>query len=136
VFCTRSSIDQASNNVSLFEVVEEIAGVVVEMPPPGYAMPFQGQLVSLWTREVDQGVHGLARVLWEPPAREPMPLGGESDLDLTAFERLRTVNQIVGLPVFGNGRYHLIQQCRQDESPDWRTVARIPVTITVTMAPN
>ena len=134
VLCTNSSIDQSSNNISLFAVIEEVQGLVTQPPPPGEAIPLQAQMVTLWTRPSDQPTHGLTRAFWEPPNREPTQLGGDTDIDLTTFERLRTVAQINGLPFFGAGRYYFRLECREDGATDWHVVAHIPLTISVIVA--
>jgi hypothetical protein len=51
VVCSRSATDRESNNLSLFDVLEQI-NLLGPLPDPGarVALPLQYEVISLWTR--------------------------------------------------------------------------------------
>lgn len=132
VFCARSSVDRESNTASLFEAIEEVVWTIEHDVGTGVVMPLSGELVSLWIRR-DQArpARGTSRIIWEAPEQAPCQLGDDTVLDLARYERLRIVNRIAGLPVFGSGRYYLVHQYRDDKDADWMTVARVPLSISL-----
>ncbi len=70
VLCTKSSIDSDTNNISLFEILEQIQ--VSQFPEPAgdaiTVVPMPVELVSLWTREpVGEPQQGECRLTMYSP---------------------------------------------------------------------
>ena len=131
VFCSKGSVDQQTNSVSLFEVIEELQIRVapnVEFP---IVSPFPVLMVSYWCRtdrEVPiQGEQRLRLISAE---------GGElgsfvGDIDLESAGRSRSFARFGGLRLGGAGRHEWEVAWRVKGDEDWNVVASIPFDLTV-----
>src|SRR3990170_8918177 len=130
VLCTKSAIDRTSNNISLFEVLEQITATGAAVDAEGVAMlPVTCELVTLWSRSRDnQPCRGRARLILLSPT-DAVINETEYDVDLTVYERTRHRTGINGIPVREWGRYHLRVLVRDEGEADWRTVASVPLHI-------
>jgi len=132
VLCQSTSVDQQTNNLSIFQVMEQvqIAGGVPELPAGErfalISMP--AVLVSLWERTEDDPERASGRIKFrgvdgdELVVSPPFPLALESS-------RLRTTWTLQGVPFAGAGRYQIDVELEDDEG--WTTVASIPLQIDV-----
>lgn len=131
-------MDRETNNISLFNVVEEV--VVAAQPPlslkqlglPEGVVPVVFQLVVLWARS-DPAVpeKGRGRLRVEMPT-DTRVLGNEFDADLTAFLRLRTVINLPGLPAgagASDGIYRFLIDGKT-ELADWTEMFELPLRVT------
>jgi hypothetical protein len=129
VLCAKSVTDNVTNNISLIDVVEQIAAVPPTNPPPqGTGMiPLPLEIVSLWARENPLvAARGRARVdLVAPDGSRQASF--EFEIDLSKFERLRTQGKMNGVPVVGAGRYSFIVSLQQEHQDPWIEVARVPL---------
>lgn len=131
VLCRTSSIDRETNNISLFEVIEQIQLAPIGQTPERAVAPIQLQIVSLWCRsDLERPSRGQARVAIRVPG------GVESgtaihELDLSQFRRLRTRSMLDRIPIAGSGLYRFIVQLRQDGQDEWSEVANMPLEITI-----
>ena len=144
VLCQTSAIDRDSNNVSLFNVMEEVrlpASVpVVPMESQDQteaAVPALGrfQLVILWSRS-DEGVGERSRVrlrVFAPGTEDPLTVG-ESEVDLSQFLRLRHRVNFPGIPMPTPepvaGTYEFIVDCKSADR-EWEEMARVPLRVVV-----
>lgn len=127
VACSRVVIDQATNNVSLESVLEQITITGTPMPDGLVALPMD--IVTLWARS-NPAVPSRARTrlsLLAPSGTEHAP--HEFDIDLTAAERYRTLCRFTSIPVSEPGRHVFRVELQQDPERGWQVVARIPITI-------
>lgn len=127
VLCTKSSIDRETNNISLFEVIEElqVEGLGRE---PG-AVPCSFELVSLWSRsEPDTPSQGEARITFQSPGGRTS-ISQMQAVDLQHYRRLRSKVKILGIPVEEPGRYTFVVECRQQDQEQWIQVARMPLEV-------
>jgi hypothetical protein len=132
VLCMRSVIDSDSNNISLFDVVEELQllqkkGTARATSP----LPVDLELVSLWAREPkEQPANGRAKdVIMSPSGK---PLGErEYDLDLTEFERTRSRRNVRGVPIGESGQYWFRTQLWDEKRSKWQEVSNVPIKITI-----
>ena len=135
VACSQSIIDSDTNNVTLANVIEQVAlealGASEDLTPGQGVVPLQFEIVSLWIRaDPEQGGRGLARILIHPPGGEPSPVGEPFDLDLSGYERLRTRSRFGGFLARDSGRYWFIVQ-KQEGGAEWEEVARVPIHIDI-----
>jgi hypothetical protein len=129
VVCGRSSTDRETNNLSLFDVIEQL-NVLGPLPDAGAgaAIPVPFELVSLWSRaQAAEGEESTGR------AKLIAPSGAEAfvqefPINLTANQRMRTQLRSIGFPLLGVGRYTFTVEIRRADQV-WETVARIPVQL-------
>ncbi|MDO8498570.1 MAG: hypothetical protein Q7S44_02185 [bacterium] len=133
VLCQKSSVDQQSNNVSLFDVFEALeVGInpdtnIKASDNSEFIIPIQYQVVSLWTITDTGNNEGEVRItLINPDGKEKILVN--SDLKFPADKRrMRSINQIQGLPVNKNGDYHFIVELKQEEK--FQKVADLPLEV-------
>lgn len=128
VLCSRSSTDKETNNVSLFDVIEQLNVLAPDPIPDGAGIPIQSELVTLWSREnpEEPGRTGGRVRLLSPNAS--VAFAQEFDINLLEHHRVRTQLRMNGFPLRGFGRYLLVVEQRQGEDA-WREVARIPIQL-------
>lgn len=132
VLCSKSSIDKETNNISLFEVIEQLQGEGWMGEP--VLVPYPLELVSLWARaEPNRPSRGEARVILHSPSGTTK-ISATQQVDLSEFRRLRHRIKIPGLRVNGPGFYTFLVEVRQEEQEHWEPVARIPLEIQIKMA--
>ncbi len=127
VLCSRSVIDQDSNNVSIQNVIEEIE--VVGEPEAGALLSVRLEVTSLWITSTPEGRGcGKIRVTFTSPSgqvAEPFLF----DLNLSNTERSRTRMRFQGIPATESGRHYFKVELLEDGVDEWRQVAAIPLTI-------
>jgi len=129
VLCTRSSIDRETNNVSLFEVIEQL-NVLGPLPDVAAraALPMQFEIVSLWARaNAGEPEESTGRIVLIAPNGLEV-LSHVFPVSLTEHTRMRTQMRSVGFPLLGRGRY-VFRIELQDTGGTWNQVARIPVEV-------
>ena len=135
ILCERNIIDKDTNNLSLFNVIEEFTisaeppqDVPLDAPLPDF--PFQFWLVSLWVRaEINSPESGDVRL------RVLLPNGNEAEnnefqLDLHEFIRTRHRIRFNGLPQPTEGEYLFVFESRQ-QNGDWVWKGQIPLRVVV-----
>lgn len=130
VLCRKVSIDRETNNVSLFDVLEQIQ-VYEWAGPAGIAGPFE--LASLWYRP-DVPSRGEARVTLRSPSGRLLHEATQ-EIDLREFRRVRVRYLIPGMHIEGSGTYSFIVEGRQQNAEDWFAAASIPLEVNVTTLP-
>ena len=138
VLCGKMMTDQASNNVSLIDIVEQLNVTAQKVKKNNSSgeetliVPFGGQLVSLWCRDdlaEGETVTGRTRII-SPTGHE---LGkAEYTVDLTDHRRVRSVFAVNGLPVrIGENGNYLFTVERRGTSGEWEMTAEVPVQIEI-----
>lgn len=135
VLCQNSSVDQQTNNVSLFQVFEALE---VDVTPASNAevsasaefnIPVQYQIVTLLSKEKadsENTKYGIRIALVNPQGEKKILVDRELPF-LANKRRMRSVNQIQGLPVNKSGDYHFIVEIKQDEK--FQKVADLPLEV-------
>jgi hypothetical protein len=135
VLCERAIIDRDTNNVSLINVIEEIA---ISVQPPegapdeasdGRLVLANMELVVLWVRsdlEVPERGYGRIRVI-APDEREAPT--HENEVDLTQYLRLRTRIRLTSLPMRGSGVYRIKIEGRAPPSSEWTEEFDLPLRV-------
>lgn len=135
VLCQKSSVDQQSNNVSLFDIFEALeVGVnptvgTKASDDPKFNIPIQYQIVTLWTVAGTKNDSGEIRItLINPDGKEKILVN--TDLRFPPEKkRMRTINQIQGLPADKSGDYHFIVELKQEEK--FQKVADLPLEVKI-----
>ena len=144
VLCASSAIDKDSNNMSLFNIMEEVR--VPASPPPSTVYPSDGplegllapglfQLVILFARSDEEiPEHKETRVRVIAPDGDEMTVGSDYDVNLRQFLRLRARINFPGLPLKAPkptpGTYEIIIQNKNDDG-GWSELYRVPLRVVV-----
>jgi hypothetical protein len=132
VICSKSIIDQESNNISLYNVLEQInitrpAG---EGESKTGIIPLSYEVITLWIREkIDQSTRVMARMKLESPSGKVWP-ANEFEVDLSEHIRMRTILRSDQL-LFDEPGIYYFQIEVQTTSEDWENVAKIPLHIVI-----
>ena len=133
VICEGSSIDQESNNISLFNLLDQL---LLPEPPDEMAesnRPVMAAvrllLVAMFSRsDSDQGETATGRIaIHFPDDIEPQFLP-VFEIDLESAHRLRGKFNLVGIPVSGEGLYHFQIQILGDDG-NWDFAYEVPVEV-------
>lgn len=133
ILAERVVIDKDTNNLSLFNIIEEVQVPVQE--PKSLAeglglgtIPTAFELVVLWVRS-DLGIpergFGRVRVLF-PEGTDA--LTQEYEVDLSKFLRLRTRLRLPGLPAGGEGVY-LFKIDGKPAGGKWEEMFELPLRV-------
>jgi len=133
LLCSRSVTDKVSNNVSLFEVLEEIH------LPPGVAekkggsteviVPMPADWVTLWARSKKEKPE---TVLVKDTILSPSgKILGEREYSVNLQEngRSRAIRRIPLPPSDKSGVYRFRTQVKDEEQKSWRRVSEIPLEV-------
>ena len=131
-------VDRQTNNISLFNVVEDIQ-VVAPSPELGPSetvsqviTPQVFDLVIMLGRsdfEVPEKGSGRVRILG--PGIDAKESGSPPfEGDLTEFLRHRMIIKIPGIPITGDGDYRLLVDCTTD-GKEWGTPFELPIRVNV-----
>lgn len=128
VLCSKTSIDRESNNISLFEVLEQ---VTVEGPPEDARINLAATstLVTEWMRsDIDQPESRFGRFSLVGPSGEVFG-GVEFEINLSDEVRHRSLINMHTLPLQGPGIYEFVIEIRDDDGGGWQEASRIPLQV-------
>lgn len=134
VLCSESVVDIASNNVSLFQVLEQIY-LQVEKKKDGEELtvpvPFPFEWVTLWARlNKNKPMVGIAKDTILNPAGDVIS-EKEYKVDLSQYGRTRFRRKVSGLPVKASGQYKFITYIKNEKRNTWKVVSSVPIDITL-----
>lgn len=129
VLCSKSLVDQETQNITLFEVLEQ-----VNVPKEFFSSKKEVvlpnfEVVSLWGRaNVDKAIKGKARLTLQTPSGKSLNQH-EYAIDLSTHQRTRTRAKVNSLIVNEPGRYQF--SIERFENQRWKVVGRVPLLIQV-----
>jgi hypothetical protein len=135
LLCRGVSIDQETNVVSVFGIVEELAAVV--SPKGGeeqdkklhFALSLSFEVITLWCRTNDDVPEkGFAQLEIINPSGELLS-AHQYVVDLTEHQRNRSRGQLIGFPATVSGRYAFRISKRPSEDADWQIEYVYPVSV-------
>jgi hypothetical protein len=125
ILCSQAIIDRETNNVSIWNAIEQIT--IAAEPKPRGVVPIRFDIATLCVRsDMDVPAKGNLRIILSTPSGEDVQLN-EAPIDLINYERARNITQIQGLPANESGIYIIKIELKQDD--EWEQVAKIPVSI-------
>jgi hypothetical protein len=129
VVCSMSVVDRDTNNLSLFNVVEQLN--IFTEPQPNAASQLSLDVVSLWVRaEAETPAQGKSRLTLLSPSGEILGQA-EGEIDLSQHERLRMRRRFpLGLNLQVSGRYYFRVELQLGDEA-WRTVTNVPLRVVV-----
>ena len=138
ILCQISVVDRQTNNISLFNVVEDIQ--VVAPSPQLEPSETVSQLVTpqvfdlvimLGRSDFEVPEKGSGRVRIMGPGLDAKESGSPPfEVDLTEFLRSRMIIKIPGIPIAGEGIYRLLVDCTT-EGKEWGSPFELPIQVTV-----
>lgn len=130
VLCQQSIINRDSNNISLIEVIEQLSiegRLIDSKDEKPKLLPLSFNIVSMWIRKnLDEPADSKANIILFSPNDKELSRK-EVHIDLSEYQRFRTISRINGLPFSGYGQYKFVIKVLKEE--DWGTVARLPLSI-------
>ena len=128
VLCSKAVFDKDTNNVSLIEIIEELA--VSPLPEQEkITLPISLELVMLTMRsEPDQPESVAGQLSLLTPEGNKLP-SGRFEIDLSEKLRHRTRMRMSTLPLEGPGLYHFLIEFLDKETDKWSEVYRLPLNI-------
>lgn len=136
VLCQRSVVDSQSNNISIFDVFEALQVDINPTPQakgqnnPEYNIPLQYQVVTLISKEKEDArdtKYSIRVTLVNSEGKKKILVS--QDLTFLAHKkRMRSINQIQGLPVSQSGIYHFIVELRENDG-NFQKVADLPLEV-------
>lgn len=133
VICSRAVIDKESNNVSLFDVLEEARLRTAESDTEKPVIPFPIAIawVTTWQREpIENPTHSRGKDIILSPTGEVL-VENEYPIDLSKFKRVRAKRNVANFPVSESGMYRFRTQIWNEEKNVWEAVSDIPLDISV-----
>lgn len=127
VICSGSSIDGETNNVSLFNILDQIT--IYDHPKKNGAVSIPFEIFTSWIRANPEiPGKGIQRILYKGPSGKT--LGSvETMIDLSNAERFRNRVKFSTLPVKTSGRHTFLIEYQEEGENKWKKVASIPLTI-------
>ena len=138
ILCQSSVVDKQTNNISLFNVIEEIqivgpsGGSVQKDARLDLIAPRVFDLVIMFARsDFESPEKGKGRVRMkgpEPFSKEGLPQ--EFEVDLIEHPRYRMIVKIPGIPITGKGTHQFLVDC-SSVGQDWESLFELPILVTV-----
>ena len=127
IICSGSSIDSESNNVTIYNILEQLS---INTPPKEDGIiRISFEIISLWARKIsDKPVQGQELIQLKDP--NDNILGSiEVNIDLQKSERHHIRLRINGLPARMSGRHHFSIDYKVEGDDVWHNAAEIPLWI-------
>lgn len=129
LICSAAVIDQDTNNVSVFNILEQVT--VPSASIVDNTIQINIELITLWVRkDLTSPTKGYSQVSILAPNSDVI-VSFESDVDLTEFERLRNRGLIQGLSYKGEGIYNFQVHYKNNKKEQWKLVATLPLKISL-----
>lgn len=126
LICNRTSVDQNSKSISVFDVLEHIT--VFTDSETNVRIPMHFEILSHWMRkQLEIPTKSVARLSLQGPNKKKNK-NVEINIDLTESIFLRSIIQVSGIELSGPGLYHFIFDLQQQDGK-WKKVAEIPFVI-------
>lgn len=128
VACVRCILDNRTNTVSIVDAIEQIN--VGNMPEAQQVLPVRFEVVTFWIRaDPDVSSQGLERFSFWSPAGKKLLTSSTIPIDLSAWDRFRSIRTVEGIHLVGSGRYWIQVELQNEKETRWHKVARIPLQV-------
>lgn len=138
ILCSSSSIDSQTNNVSLYNIIEEVGFQL--QPTNGQqvnfsekkGLPFNMEVVSLWKRTNQENLVADAKVELLDPSNQKMQEALYKLEFKPQHQRMRFIIKMNGITITSQGEYNFSILLKEDGSDNFKEVARIPIVVKIT----
>ncbi len=128
VLCKKSVIDQETNNLSLYEILEKITVEIKAERSPEIQIPLEFEIISMWTKISKRDYVGKFRINMMSPEGKKLGESIENEISIPAnIPRLRTRLKIKGITLIGSGNYYFDIYSIQGEKTE--KVASVPLEV-------
>jgi len=145
VICKESSLDQETNNISLFKVLEQLnvnlnkedfAKLKGLKPGQSIGVPLEFEVVTVWDKKGKKEESANVRVMiFDPNGKELA--SNDHLIKLQADKRrLRVNNKIKGFPLTVSGDYVLVVKLMEKGAGEYKPVVHYPIEVTITQSPG
>lgn len=139
IICIGTSIDRDTNNLTVFNIIEEINILESELKKPFKSesekeriIPFSFEMVTLWKKLIkDQEVSGQVRVDLIDPIGNMIQKFEYSITIKKEHKRLRNKAQIRGLKITEVGEYMYYIYLKEIGTNTFNLVGRVPFVVNV-----
>lgn len=134
VLCRKSVIDNDSNNISLFDVFEQL-GVNVEIKdlkkvPEKVNIPIDYEIVSLWlTPKRKKTIKADVEVEVVNPDQNQVKTFRQKLEIPPKFKRMRSRLRVKGLTIEKPGDYTFKVKIKEESKKDYKVVAELPLEV-------
>ena len=138
ILCSSSSIDSQTNNVSLYNIVEEVGFKLQQTNEQQVNFseekkwPFNVEVVSLWKRTNQGNLVADAKIELLDPSNKKM----QEVLYKLEFkpqhQRMRSIIKMNGITITGQGEYNFSILLKEDGSDKFKEITRIPIVVKIT----
>jgi hypothetical protein len=127
VICSGSSIDGETNNVSLFNILDQIT--IYDHPKKDGVVSIPFEIFTSWIRTNPEiPSKGNQRITYKDPSGKSLGRV-ETIIDLSSAERYRNRVKFSTLPVKTSGRHTFVIEYQGEGENRWKEVASLPLTI-------
>lgn len=135
VVCSNSSIDQETNNISLYNVLEQVNIAAADLEKMAskdkIVLSFMYEIISLWQKTArDQDVNRIGKIECVDPDGNKLD---EREFEIAmkkGINRLRTIAKVNGFRFTKPGVYNLNVSIKQSDD-SWAKVASLPLEVRV-----
>lgn len=140
LLCSNTTLDSNTNNLSLFNVIEQINISVDEVAfkehkekkTEGFIVPFQGVLVSKFKkRRPSEAVLFDFVVDFINPEGKALSQHAQTLDFKSGIKNMRVRNDIPVLPVLVNGEYNFVLKIREVGDKDFVEIGKVPLDINI-----
>ncbi|NQU78018.1 hypothetical protein HQ544_04960 [Candidatus Falkowbacteria bacterium] len=134
VICKKSVIDQDSNNLNLFEVIEEInvpADIRKFLKDGVKIAPVEFEVINLWViNKGEKGKNQEIRIeLYDPSNKKLKDYIHSFSIAQHFKKRIRTRMKIFGFPLSKEGEYKFRIKIKEGAKKEFITVSEVPIDI-------
>ena len=132
VLCQKSTIDVDSNQLSLFNCMEELSIVIDKTEAVGknLAIPIEFQLVSYFTADDTSLAHLInLRIEIMDPSGKALNVFENSHQIKQGVARFRSRANISGMPVTDSGRYFFKIFQKTDSAGEFELISELPLDV-------
>lgn len=141
ILCKRSLLDKETNNISIFDVIEQVS-ITPHYAEPNkresfktgkiITIPFEYELINLWERDKIGGVTEAEVIidLYDPNNKLIQSIPSKLKFDAN-HRRMRVNNKVIGLIVTIPGIYRFKVKIKEKNQGGYRIASEIPLEINI-----
>jgi hypothetical protein len=133
ILCTQAVVNETTKNISLFEIIDEAQLQLPQLSAPNenVAIPVQWHLVTTWVRSDPLRAERFSqRLSIRAPNGDTLMQSDPAAVELEAHLRMRTISNLVAMPLRVSGEYLFIVE-HQTEGGPWVVDAEVPLGVKI-----
>ena len=132
IVCMGGAVDQQTNSLSLFDILEEFQiGVKEKITSEGIFVPRSFKFISLWCNDKGKALSFLTKiVLQSPDGEQLMELEGELSVPENKFAH-RHIVDFPGFQIKGGGRYKFLVYKKEKDESNYQLEKDVPFDVKI-----